>query len=1420
MTHEIGTSAFRPRRVGRARPESRWWAVRTLWLLVPLLAVNAPSPLLAAPGDITTVAGGPGQGAALSVAQGPAAVVTSGPYVYVADSGSLVVRRLDTRTGQEIVVAGNGLPGFSGDGGPATNAQLNNPQGVAMDAAGNLFIAEVDNNRIRKVDTSGTITTIAGTGPVCTPWGPQCTPGFGGDGGPATKAQLSRPQRVTVDTAGNLFIADTGNKRVRKVDPAGTITTVAGGLAQGSARSIPQVPLSVAISGYFVYVADGEIGGVRRIDTRTGNEIVVAGNGFSGFSGDGGPATNAQFNFGEALYGTPPGVVADSAGNLFIADTLNYRIRKVDAAGIVTTVAGNGTPGFSGDGGPATDAELGNPLGVAVDAAGNLFIADSMMARVRKVDPAGTITTVAGNGSFGFSGDGGPATDAELSYPLGVAVDAAGNLFIADVWNQRIRKVDAAGTMRTVAGNCIPVSGECSGGFGGDGGAATSAQLNYPLGVTVDAAGDLFIADGNNLRIRRVDTAGTISTVAGGGSPVDGVGDGGPATDAEVHPFGVAADAAGNVFIADVWNGRIRKVDVAGTITTIAGYGYPGYGSGFLGDGGPATSAPLDGPSGVAVDATGNLFIADSQRIRRVDSIGTITTLAGSGDPGFGGDGGPATDAQLNGPSGVAVDVTGNLYIADSANQRIRSVDPAGTITTVAGNGTSGFSGDGGRAIGAQINGPIDVAADASGNLFIADQHNNRVRKVDTAGTITTLAGNGGCCSFGGDGGPATGAQLSNPSRVAVDASGNLFIVDSGNRRIRKVDPAGTITTFVGSLTSVWLTPSGVAVDASGNLFIADSYDNRIHKVDTTGTITTVAGNGSVGSSGDGGPATSAQLSGPSGVAIDAAGNLLIADSGNNRIRRVDLAGTITTVAGNGIAGFGGDGGLATSAQLDNPSGVAVDLAGDLFIADLWNQRIRKVDTTGTITTVAGTGSVGFGGDNGLAISAQLSGPSGVAIDAAGNLFIVDSGNNRIRKVDATGTITTVAGNGTTGFSGDGGLATSAQLNGPSGIAVDVAGNLFIVDSGNSRIRKVEAAGAATTGPPQVTIDDYPKIDGSTSTLPLARVIACELLGLNFEWVPGIGAEGAAEIVAVPKTVDQGQLADAVNQKIVHNQTHQAYLNLVDATADLILVANPPSADETAYAQTAGVTLKWDPVALDALVMLVNSSNPVATLTKDQIRGIFMAQITSWNAVGGGAGQIDPYVRPINSGSQQLFNAVVMAGLTMPTWPPDQTPTMMGGLLDAVAFDSNSIGYSVYYYVTYQRPTQGAKIIAVDGVMPTAETIGTRVYPFTAPVLVVIRENLDPNSLAYQMRQWLLSPDGQAVVAKSGYVQSGPPACIGDCHDDGHVTVDEILTIVNIALGNAEMSECEVGDTDKDGEITVDEILVAVNNALQGCSGG
>ena len=684
----------------------------------------------------------------------------------------------------------------------------------------------------------------------------------------------------------------------------------------------------------------------------------------------------------------------------------------------IDTFAGGGL----GDGGPASQARLYFPRGVAVDSTGNLYIVDSSNHRIRKVDSTGTITTVAGTGESGFSGDGGPASQARLYFPRGVAVDSAGNLYIAD--RSRIRKIDSTGTITTVAG-----TGKY--GFSGDGGPATQALLSFARGVAVDGAGNLYIADGPNY--------------------------------------------------------RIRKVDSTGTITTIAGMGGGG------GDGGPAVLAQLGNPRGVAVDSAGNLYIAGAHRIRKIDSTGTITTVAGTGKYGFSGDGGPAVLAQLMNPRGVAVDSAGNLYIADTGNHRIRKVDAAGTITTFVGTEEYGFGGDGGPATQARLNDPFSVAVDSAGSLYIADTGNHRIRKVDSTRTITTFVGG---VFFGGDGGPATQARLAAPSGAAVDSAGNLYIVDSSNHRIRKVDSTGTITTVAGTGESGFsgdggpatqarlAAPSGAAVDSAGNLYIVDSSNHRIRKVDSTGTITTFAGTGEVGFSGDGGPAIQAQLDTPGGVAVDSTGNLYIADTGNHRIRKVDSTGTITTFAGTGEYGFDGDGGSASQARLTLPTGVGVDSTGNLYIADTGNHSIRKVDSTGTITTIAGMGELGFGGDGGPAMMAHLFTPFDVAVDSTGNLYIADNSNHRIRKVDSTGTITTIAGTGGVGFGGDGGPATQGHFYSLFGVAVDGAGNLYIADTGNHRIRLLTPTATASS----LDFAHFANGTGITSSLVLVNV--------------------------------------------------------------------------------------------------------------------------------------------------------------------------------------------------------------------------------------------------------------------------------------------------------------------------------------------
>jgi uncharacterized protein (TIGR03437 family) len=608
-----------------------------------------------------------------------------------------------------------------------------------------------------------------------------------------------------------------------------------------------------------------------------------------------------------------------------------------------------------------------------------------------------------------------PAAAASLSMgqPARVALDASGNLYFSA--SNCVFKMDAHGTVTLIAGNSRA-------GFSGDGGLAVNAQLNAPEGIAFDPNGNIYIADSRNNRIRQVSPSGIIITFAGDGtiSPGGGpsaYGDGGPATSAQLHlPMGVAVDTNFNVYIADTGDNTIREVTADGNIATIAGDSFPSY----QGDAGLAIAAELHGPEDVAVDSSGNIYIADTQNayIRKVTTDGNINFIAGDGSIGFTGDGGYATSADLIAPFALAVDSSGNVYFAENGDSRIRRIDAKSLdISTVAGNGTPGFSGDGSTATNAEMNSPTGLAIDSTGSLYIADSLNCRIRKV-ASGNISTFAGNG-TFSYSGDGRPAIQAQLN--------------------------------------------TPQGVAADAAGNLYIADTLNNVVRKVSPNGTISNYAGNGGAGNSGDGSAATSAQLHGPQGLAADTFGNLYIADTMNAKVRKVSASGVIATVAGSGTPGSGGDGGAAASAQLNLPIGVAVDSSGNLYIADFGNSRVRKVSASGAIIgTVAGNGSFGYSGDGGPAVKAQLNGPQGVAVDAAGNLYIADTENNLIREVTAGGLIASVAGNGVAGYSGDGGQATSAQVGNPVGLAVDAAGNIFTLDASN-RVRQVYPNGLIAT---------------------------------------------------------------------------------------------------------------------------------------------------------------------------------------------------------------------------------------------------------------------------------------------------------------------------------------------------------------------
>jgi acetyl esterase/lipase/sugar lactone lactonase YvrE len=929
--------------------------------------------------------------------------------LYISERGAHRIRRVDARTGIITTYAGTGEQGFSGDGGPATRATLTQPDEIIVDRDGNLIFGDVFNHRVRKVDArTGVITTIAGTGQR----------GFSGDGGPATQARLDGPFGVALDTKGNLYIADTENQRIRRVDAVtGIITT-------------------------------------------------IAGNGVWDYAGDGGPAPLASF-------ARPHRIVIEGDTALLIGDTFNLRIRRVDLrTGIIQNIAGTGERGSGGDGGRALDAAFTYFGSLAFAPDGDLIVPSLAEQRIRRIDSqTGIVSTIAGNGTWAFSGDGGPATSASLHLPLSVVIDLDGSILFTDMWNGRVRRIDGrTGLITTVVGSApSPETPAVSWHFHYNRD-SVSTVLDQPVRYAIDGMQQVGVIRNvayrsDEHRHARLDAYIPMSRAPDGRRPFVVVV---PArNDVEVRlkdsegfaSWGrlIAASGMVAVLIDHSLGTRARALPEAASDIARA-IEYVEHHAGELQvdasrfcvlsfSSGSALAAAILEAGGAALRCVGayyphvdltrdditpwwtNVWLQEPREARERYSLARVLPASRI----------PALLVRAGGEQGTLASMLDSLRISLAARRGVtflehadgssgfeRTIDDAITRDVVRGTlcflqlrleveDTQCGAGDAGPATAAFLDRPMSVALDAEGNLYVSEQRAHRVRRVDAeTGVITTVVGTGAAGSSG-DGGPARRAQVNYP-KVAIDAAGNIYIGEVDGYRIRRIDAR-------------------------------------------TGVITTVAGTGVQGFSGDGGPASAAQITRPFGLAFDGEGDLYFTDTEANRIRRIDRAsGNITTVAGNGRYGFSGDGGAATAASLARPHVLTFDPQGNLVIGDSFNQRIRRVDRrTGIISTIAGSGFRGNSGDNGHALEATFVYFGGIAYDTAGDLLVSGVGDHHIRRIErSTGVIRAFAGTGRFTSDGDGGPALAASFHPALELAVDARNNVYVADAYGGRVRRID----------------------------------------------------------------------------------------------------------------------------------------------------------------------------------------------------------------------------------------------------------------------------------------------------------------------------------------------------------------------------
>jgi sugar lactone lactonase YvrE len=1097
-------------------------------------------------GVVSTIAGAANPNAATSPGTdvdgvGPAArfndptgiAVDGSGNLYVADCGNETIRRITplrdpTVSGGAVLWSVTTIAGGTqgNTDGVGAAAEFNSPIGIAVDRAGNLYVADQANNEIRMITptssdgaTSWVVTTLAGgsANPLA------LVPVDGAN----DFATFNSPTGVAVDTAGNVYVTDAGDETLRRIAPttAGgvtswAVTTLAGGNSYltsielgGPATGFSSVPgyadgtgsaalfnnpCGIAVDGTGnVYVADANNNAIRVASQAAGLYVVaepmsqnllpnapasfvalvsLANSTYQWEVMAPGSSTWVNLTDGGGIVGSAASVLTVSPAARFNGSQFECVVTSGSAT-VTTTPAEltssappaftpyaisrmSGTTGTKGSlDGSSNGVLFGSPNGVAADSSGNVYVADTANNAVREIAPSGAVTTLAGGPTAdpagigtGGSADGtGPA--AQFNGPSDVAVDSAGNVYVADTNNNTIRMIAPGGVVTTLAGTASYQGGSADG-------AGAAAQFNAPCGVAVDAAGNVYVADTNNDTIRMIAPGGVVTTLAGTAGQAGGADGTGSAAEFN-QPCGIAVDSAGNLYVADTANDTIRRivpVQISGAttwvVTTLAGQA--GAGGDVDGDGATARFA---GPEMVAVDGAGNLYVtepgnADVRRITQAVLNGvttaTVSTLAGT-PAAEGYADGAAQSAKFNNPWGVAVDASGNLYVGDVANQLVRLIAPAQgnggrtwTVATFAGTpGVLGFQD--GIGIAAQYSGPRGVAADGEGNLFLADTGNDTIREISAQGAVTTLAGTAG--QAGGVDGTGAAARFNLPGGLAVDSQGNIYVADTGNDAVREISSQGAVVTLAGT--------AGQAGSADGS-------------------------------------GAAARFNAPGGVAVDSAGNVYVADTGNDTVREISPQGAVSTLAG--MPGQPGSAdGTGSAAQFDAPGGVAVDGAGNVYVADTGNNTVREIAPGGAVTTLAGTADPVGGGGDGTGGAAQFNHPGGIAVDSSGNVYVADTGSSTLRRIAPGGVVTTLGGDaGQTGSSD--GVGGAAQFNSPSGVAADGAGNVYVADTGNETIRE-----GVLSAIPYIYAQPQGQIVNVGSTIVLS-VLASGNSALSYQW--------------------------------------------------------------------------------------------------------------------------------------------------------------------------------------------------------------------------------------------------------------------------------------------------------------------------------